>query len=127
MINAQELNPHEYSTTEEIQNNLDILLDKMNKVRVAYNVPMIVTSGLRSLEDQMRINPSATKSKHLYGQACDIQDLDGTLKQWCLDNDELLRAIGVWMESFASTSTWVHFQIVPYGSYKEGGSLQFIP
>jgi hypothetical protein len=110
----------------EIQDNLNILLDKMNKVRVAYDKAMIVTSGLRSLDHHIQVYKDLAKqrkvpfdqskvpmkSNHLFGRAVDIQDSDGKLYQWCQDNVKLLEEIGLWME-VADDQPRVHFQIVP--------------
>jgi hypothetical protein len=118
LISAQELNSHGYPTTDEQAANLAILLDRINRVRAVWGHPMTVTSGLRSEADQARINPSAPKSKHLMGQACDIYDPDGSLKTWVMANMPLMETIGFWFEDFSSTPNWVHFQIVPPGSGK---------
>lgn len=123
MISAHELNPHGYAPTPEQGANLVILLDRLNQVRNEYKTPMVVTSGLRSMEDQQRINPSAPKSKHLLGQAADIADPIGTLRDWVLGHMALMESIGFWFEDFGHTKGWVHFQIVPPAS----GKRIFIP
>ena len=123
MISASELNPHGYETTPEIDANLALLLERMNQVRTAWAQPMIVTSGLRSEADQERINPSAPQSKHLVGAACDILDKDRSLTAWVKANLSLMEEIGLWMEDFDSTPTWVHFQCLPPGS----GHRVFVP
>lgn len=111
----------------EHQHNLEDLLKKINQIRTAYNIPMIVTSGYRSMQDHLRIysqkgitdkSKIPMKSKHLYGQAVDIADADGKLKAWVLQNVNLLETVGLWCEDFSATKTWVHFQIVPPGSGK---------
>jgi uncharacterized protein YcbK (DUF882 family) len=84
---------------------------------------MTVTSGLRSKEDQARINPGAPKSKHLMGQACDISDKNGELKKWIKANVSVLESAGLWCESFDATPSWVHFQVVP----PKSGNRFFIP
>jgi uncharacterized protein YcbK (DUF882 family) len=123
MISLQELNPHNYPTTPEIDANLQTLLERVNVIRAAWGKPMIVTSGLRSQADQARINPNAPKSKHLIGAACDVYDPDGELKKWVLDNVKLFEDTGLWMEAFSSTPTWVHMQCIPPHS----GNRFFIP
>jgi len=116
----------------DIQNNLKILLDKVNQVRSAWNKPMTVTSGLRDMKHHLEIyaakgitDPSKIpmKSKHLYGQACDISDSNKELQKWCLANVSKLEQIGLWMEDFGATPNWVHFQIVP----PQSGSRYFKP
>lgn len=123
MISLLELNSHGYSTTPEIDKNLAVLLDRLHQVEQAYGCPLVVTSGLRSLELQMKVNPKAPKSHHLTGEAADIYDPKGDLKAWVKANIALIEQIGLWMEDFASTSNWVHFQIVPPRS----GHRFFIP
>lgn len=127
MISLAELNPHNYTTTSEIDANLSILLDRLNKVRSAYGVPMTISSGLRSEAQQQGLieagKSNATHSKHLYGQAADILDESGVFKAWVLENVTLLEEVGLWCEAFESTPTWCHVQIVPPGS----GKRFFIP
>lgn len=126
----------EEDLSPEMKKNLEILVEKMNKVRNAYGKPVTVTSGLRTMEDHLRIykekgitdkSKIPMKSKHLYCQAVDISDPHQELQKWCEENVSLLKEIGLWMESFSATKNWCHFQIVPYGSWKEGKSLWFNP
>lgn len=139
-----ELLNHKYKFEDQssaIQANLQILLERVNKIREEWGKPMIVTSGLRTMEDHLRIyREKAAKegipfdeskvpksSKHLFGEAADFFDSKRELQAWCKDNEKLLGDIGIWMESFDSTPNWCHFQIVQYGSWKPGKSLWFIP
>lgn len=118
MIALSELNPHNFPTTPEIDANLQLLLAAINVVRNAYGIPMIVTSGLRSQAFQDDLiaqgKSNAPKSKHLTGQAVDIQDLDGRLWAWCMANMPVLQSAcqpaGLFLEDKQSTPTWVHFQ-----------------
>lgn len=122
MIILKELNPKNFPTTPEIDSNLVELLEKINKIRTLWGKPMICTSGLRSMEDHLRIykdkgitdqSKIPMASKHLYGQACDISDPKGELAKWCHENIKHLEEIGLWCEATESTPTWVHFQILP--------------
>lgn len=126
MISMEELNPHNYSTNG-LEANLASLLHKINEVRDAYGVPMVVTSGLRSQVDQQRLiadgRSNAPKSHHLTGEAVDIYDPNGKLAAWTEANLDLMEEIGVWMEDFAHTPGWVHYQIVGPTS----GNRVFIP
>lgn len=112
---------------QEHQDNLAVLLERINKVRSAYAIPMTVTSGYRSMEDHLRIYREKgitdeakipMKSKHLSGQAVDIGDADGKLKEWVNDNVALMEEIGFWFEDFGTTTTWCHFQTCPPKSGK---------
>lgn len=127
MISLLELNSHGYPTTKDMDANLAQLLEKVNRVRAAYGIPMTVTSGLRSENQQQALiasgKSSAPKSHHLTGEAADILDQGGRLKKWVLQNVALIEDIGLWMEDFTHTPSWVHFQIVPPRS----GNRFFIP
>lgn len=127
MISLSELNEHNYPTTPQIDANLAILLEKLNKVRAIWGHPMVVTSGLRSIEQQQTLildgKSNAPKSKHLMGQAADIYDPKGELKVWIMNNMSSMEQIGFWFEDFKSTPTWVHMQICPPAS----GKRIFIP
>lgn len=118
--------------SSDYQKNLDILLERINKIRDAYNKSMSVTSGYRSMEDHLRIykdkgitdqSKIPMKSKHLYCQAVDISDPKQELQKWCKDNVKTLEDIGLWCEDFAYTSNWTHFQIVP----PQSGKRFFVP
>lgn len=112
---------------EEYEPNLFELLTKLNKVFDAYQKPMVVTSGFRTIEDHLRIYKKKgitnkanipMKSKHLTCQAVDILDEENELQEWVIDHILLVEKIGLWMEAFESTPNWVHFQIVPPSSKK---------
>ena len=113
MISLDELNTRKIPCEKDIFDNLVELCKRLNMVRQAYNKPMIITSGLRSQADQMRINPKAPKSNHLMGRAADVLDRDGKLWSWCMKNLKLLEDVGLWLEDKTATPTWVHFQTVP--------------
>lgn len=127
MISPKELNPHNFPTTPEIDQNLAILLERLNKVRSAWAKAMTITSGLRDQAKQGALiaagKSNASKSKHLSGQAADVSDPNGDLKSWILANMTLMEQIGFWFEAFESTPTWVHFQIVP----PKSGNRIFLP
>jgi LAS superfamily LD-carboxypeptidase LdcB len=136
MISMQELlKDAKFEDQEQsIQDNLTLLLERMNKVREAYGKSMVVTSGLRTMADHLRIYAAKgitdkskipMHSKHLVGLAVDIADSDGSLNQWCKDNVELLRDIGIWLEN--RQGGWQHFQVAPFGSYQPDGTIFFNP
>lgn len=120
----------------EHQQNIDDLVERLNRFRSAYGEPMIVTSGYRTDADHRRIykakgvseNKIPWGSKHLSGQACDFADADGALKAWVRQNESfVLNSCGLWAEHYAATPSWLHIQSVPYGSWKKGKSLWFRP
>lgn len=119
MIALKELNSSNFPTTTEIDSNLAILLERVNKIRSEWGKPMTVTSGLRSMEDHLRIyadkgitDPSKIpmKSKHLVGAAVDISDPDLEITAWLKENDsQRLIDAELWCEE--GNADWVHFQI----------------
>lgn len=112
------------AVSEEIEKEIDSILAKMNIVRTLIGRPMFVTSGYRSTEYNKQIG-GARNSKHTKGQAIDILDTDGRIFKWCKSNEGVLRQIGLWVEN--RQGPWVHFQSVPYRTYKTNKSIFFNP
>lgn len=100
------------------------LASRVNIIRAAWGKPMIVTSGLRSQDDQKRINPKVTRSAHLEGRAVDISDPKGHLYDWLQKRPELLEESNLFAE-LGTSPGWVHLQSRPFGSYRVGGSRWF--
>ena len=134
MISMDELLNNKYrleDQPEATQANLAILLEKANKIRAAWGKPMTVTSGLRSMEDHLRIykakgvtDPAKIPmhSHHLYGEAVDISDPDLELTAWLKgDGAQLAEEIGLWFEE--GNDNWTHMQIVP----PKSGNRWFYP
>lgn len=121
----------------EIQVNLAVLLEKINKIRALYGKSMTPSSGLRTMEDHLRIYKEKAakagvpfdeskvpmKSRHLYGQAVDIADPNKELQKWCKDHESDLASIGLWMEDFSATPNWCHFQTIA----PKSGNRWFLP
>lgn len=99
---------HPLSSTME--GNLLRLLAALNKLRLTYGKPMIVSSGYRPPEHNKKVG-GAPNSCHLTCEAADFRDKDGELKKWCMDNLQVLADCGLYMEDPLSTPTWCHLQI----------------
>src|SRR5229473_5359991 len=106
--------------TDEIQANLKLLLDRVSIIRAAWGKPMIVTSGLRTMEDHLRIyaakgitDPAKIpiQSRHLTGRAVDINDPDLLLTAWLKESPRFLECAQLWCEE--GNKNWCHFQTVP--------------
>lgn len=84
----------------------------MNIVRVEYGLPMRITSGVRSQEEEMRIDPAHPDSAHTKGAAVDIldPDPDKRLWNWCLDHIDLMVELGLYLEDRLYSPNHVHFQ-----------------
>ncbi len=113
MIKLEELNKHNYATTPEIDENLSILCDRLNTLQQACGLVFVITSGLRSQEQQNDLilmgKSNAVHSNHLIGAAADVYDLSGEINKWCLANIERLEGIGLWCEN--RQGPWQHLQI----------------
>jgi len=116
------------------QDNLTKLLDAVNIIRTAWGKSMTVTSGYRTMADHLRIYKAKgitdqskipMKSKHLVGAGVDVSDPDLSLTKWLKEHPELLEKAGLFCE--AGNANWVHFQCLPFGSYKSGGTRWFNP
>lgn len=104
--------------TQQISDNLDVLLEKLNVIRAAYGQPISVSSGWRPLAVNQSTANASKNSNHLTGLAADLKDMDGRLWDWCLQNLDLLTASGLYLEDKRWTSTWVHMQCVAPSSKK---------
>lgn len=103
-----------------IKSNLTLLLDRINKLRELWSKPMIVTSGLRTMDEHLAIYAEKgitdilkipMKSSHLTGQAVDIQDKTFALTKFCKQNDfEILKACELFAEDDMSVFR-IHLQI----------------
>jgi hypothetical protein len=109
--------------TQEISDNLDKLLIPLNKIRDAYGIPMTVNSGWRPPSINAGTPGAATHSKHMLGLAADIADVDGSLWAWVLENLQLMKDLGIYMEDRRYTPTWTHFGYGPPAS----GHRIFVP
>jgi hypothetical protein len=98
--------------TAAVSANLDATLQRVNQVRGAYGRPMAVNSGWRPPSVNGSTPGAAPHSNHVRGLAVDFRDRDGVLRSWCLANLAVLQRIGIWMEDFQWTPTWVHMQII---------------
>lgn len=133
MITLKELNPKGHLLTEEQEVNLPILHRRINIIREKRALSMVVTSGVRSVEDHKRIYTEKARkagmtafrvpmgSMHLKGAAVDIYDPGGELYRWCKENEGVLVEAALWCEE--GTNGWVHFQIYP----PKSGKRWFLP
>lgn len=95
--------------TQEISDNIDKLLIPLNKIRSAYGKPMMITSGWRPPSINASTPGAATHSKHMMGLAADIEDKEGSLWAWVLENLQLMKDLNIYMEDKRWTPGWVHF------------------
>jgi hypothetical protein len=103
----------DYPLNQEQQDNLNKLLVAVNKFRIYYNKPMIVSSGYRPAAINAKVKGAAKKSNHMVCLAVDFKDTDGAIDKFCTDNLHILEDCGLWLESPDSTPGWCHLQCSP--------------
>lgn len=113
---------HESELTDEIRANAAVIVDRANQLLDAFAEDRGLRSGWRPAGVNGAVG-GASKSKHMTGQAIDINDNDGSLDAFCKDNPALLESIGLWLEIDTATPTWTHCQSVP----PKSGRRFFIP
>lgn len=129
---------HANELTDAIRANAQETVDRWNallKFAAEDGVEAsVVASGWRPAAINASTPNAAPSSKHLTGEACDVQDDEHrSLARWCLRNTaplcfqsgkpDLLAEIGLWMENAMWTPSWCHLQTVPPHS----GRRIFVP
>jgi hypothetical protein len=99
----------EFPLTPEMERNLEILLERLNKFRWKYGMPMKRTSGYRPGRYNV-VAGGAPNSAHLTCEACDFADADRSLTKFILSNPLILEECDLYMEEPLSTPSWVHLQ-----------------
>lgn len=123
MIEWRDLNPKEFELTENQQENLKDLAERLTRLELEFRKSpggflFTITSGFRNISDHYRIyrvkgiDRPPMGSQHLTGQAADISDPLGILMAWLNgSSDEFLASLGLYYEK--STLKWVHAQSAP--------------
>lgn len=88
-----------------------------------------ITSGWRPLAHNFAIG-GAANSKHLFARAIDLWDPEKKIGEWCASNQDILRELGLYMESLDHTHAaanrmkrWTHLQ----SQAPLSGKIIFIP
>lgn len=83
----------------------------------------LVSSGWRPPAVNAATPKAARRSKHMTCEAVDINDDEGELDDWCMNNQDKLIEIGLWLEHPSATKGWCHLQGVP----PKSGNRVFYP
>lgn len=111
---------HEDEITDQMCANADALLSHVNALLEDFGEDRGLRSGWRPAGVNARVG-GAKASKHMTGNAVDVNDSDGALKEFCAV--EVLEYYGLYMESPGSTPSWCHLQCLSPGS----GRRIFLP
>ena len=103
--------------TPDLLSNAQDTVEKVNKLLDYFGFAREVTSGYRTAGVNTLVG-GAKKSNHMICKACDLEDRDGKLDNWCMANQDKLESIGLWLEHPSATKGWCHVQTVPPRSGK---------
>lgn len=98
--------------SDAVQENAIETARKVSAMMLMFGSSRTLTSGFRDPESNKSAN-GAPHSRHMYGQAADIEDGNGDLKRWAKNNRNAFDSIGLWCEPLHMTPTWLHVQTVP--------------
>lgn len=111
--------------TDEIRENAESTVVKANLLLGYFKSEAFgdydryhVTSGWRSRQVNASIATASPRSKHMTGQAIDLADPEGVLDDWCMEHQDILERLGLYLEHPSATKGWCHLQIVPPRSGK---------
>ena len=97
-------------TFELLENAIDTV-EKVNLLLSYFGNTRKVTSGYRPASVNASVG-GAKLSNHMTCKACDLEDLDGKLDTWCMENLDKLAEVGLWLEHPSATIGWCHLQTV---------------
>lgn len=110
--------------TSEIEDNAEGLLSRVNDLLAAMGMPdRAVRSGWRPQEVNDATANAAANSRHMTGEAVDLDDPDRSLARAIMLEVDVLTHFNLYMEDSRWTPTWVHLQSVPPHS----GRRVFVP
>lgn len=109
-------------TKEQEKNGLEIirrvnLLAELIEKRCGVKLPPVPLVRWLRTEMQNEAVGGVKNSPHLTGEAIDIKDPNFIISQYILNNVDLLKEVGLYMEnpyfcvSKATGNTWIHLQI----------------
>jgi hypothetical protein len=99
-----------------VERNAELLATRVTALLLLFGQSRRINSGFRdpntnnALAKKGRASPY---SRHVTGEAADIEDMSGTLGKWALANPDALAHAGLWCEPLHMTPTWLHVQTVP--------------
>lgn len=122
-MTIQDINNKKLIATQEQLTNMEHLANCITQLENMYGEPFQVTSGLRTVQMQEKINPNRMGSAHLTGQAVDVLDLEKDVWRWLMSNIKIIKQFKLYLEDRTFTPVWVHIQTRPTNS----GNIIFIP
>lgn len=99
-----------------VERNAKVTAMRVSALLLLFASRRTLTSGFRDVASNRKLKNASSHSKHLTGEAADIEDLRGDLKAWVLKNPDALANCGLWCEPLHLTPTWLHVQTTPVPS-----------
>jgi hypothetical protein len=96
-----------------VQANAEVTVTRVNALFLACGFSRKVSGGFRDMLTNKATRGADAYSRHQTGEACDLEDWDGRLKEWARKNADALANIGLWCEPLHMTPTWLHVQTTP--------------
>lgn len=116
MITIKDLNPKGHTPSQLQMNNLVRLWKALAPVESKFyndtGIVFKITSGLRTEEEQLQLNPAHPKSAHVLGLAADVLDLDKSFWDWCMENMDCIIENKLYLEDKLFTPKHVHLTLV---------------
>lgn len=113
----------QYPPTDEMKENMALLLERVNALAEDLQMEFRVSSGYRPKEINDKLKGAAKKSWHTKCAAVDLVDFDCAIKKILYKDQGLLEKHELYMEHPKATPTWCHLQIFP----PKSGKRVFIP
>jgi uncharacterized protein YcbK (DUF882 family) len=113
---------YQQDMTQEIRDNATLLVSRVNKLLEVMGKGTSVNSGWRPATVNRQVG-GAKRSNHIIGKAIDLNDDDGSIDEWCMNNLKELEKVGLWLEHPSKTPRWTHLQSVSPRS----GKRVFLP
>lgn len=99
-----------------VEKNADVLVQRINALLLLSGYSRRLSGGFRDVDSNRKLKNASPYSRHLTGQAGDIEDFDGHLKDWAARHVDALTGFGLWCEPFHLTPSWLHVQTTPVPS-----------
>jgi hypothetical protein len=98
--------------TPELEANLSKLLNALSVFELLSkrSLPQL-TSGYRPASINAAVG-GAKRSNHMLCLAADFADPDGALDKFCLENQQILKDAGLYLEHPDATPGWCHLQAI---------------
>jgi hypothetical protein len=107
---------------QAVIDNARILLPRVNLLLDRMGRTATVNSGWRPITVNKQVGGSKL-SNHITGRAIDLNDDDGSIDLWCMNNLKELEKVGLWLEHPKATPRWTHLQSIQ----PKSGNRVFLP